>query len=156
MITREQLASISSRADVLSRRYYFLEKEDLIQEGYILLFELAKKDLTILQKHKAINNYFSNVERHAQYQQRIEQNSSSFLVEPDTAYKDDSVEEILERNEITRTLLDKLTRQEVVVVEWLSRGWNLDQIATTLGVSRNRTRELINHIIQIRKEIEDE
>ena len=155
MVTKELLSSVSSRAEVLSRRYYFLEKEDLMQEGYILLLDLEKKDLTNLQRHKAINNHFSNLERHAQHQQRIEQNSSSFLVDPDILHNDDSSEEILERNEITRALLDKLTQQEVVVVEWLSQGLTLNQIASILRVSRNRTRQLINHIINVRKEIED-
>lgn len=153
MVTRELLTSISSRSEMLSRRYYFLEKEDLLQEGYILLLDLEKKDLTNLQKHKAINNYFSNLERHAQHHQRIEQNSSSFLVDPDISHNDDSSEEILERNEITRALLDKLTQQEIVVVEWLSQGLTLNQIASILRVSRNRTRQLINHIINVRKEI---
>lgn len=156
MITQEQLKSISSRATVLSRRYYFLEKEDLMQEGYILLLDLEKKDLTNLQRHKAINNHFSNLERNAIRQQKVEQNSSSFPVEPDTACSLESISDNLEKNEITKILLDKLTRQEIVLVEWLSQGWSLDQISDALGVTRNRTRGLINHIITVRKEIEDE
>lgn len=156
MITKEQLESVASRATVLSRRYYFLEKEDLMQEGYILLLDLEKKDLTNLQRHKAINNHFSNLERNAIRQQKVEQNSSSFSVEPDTDCSAESILENLARNEVTKILLDKLTKQEIVVLEWLSRGWNLDQIATMLGVTRNRTRGLINHIISLRKEIENE
>ncbi len=63
--------------------------------------------------------------------------------------------EILERNEITRALLDRLTQQEVVVIEWLSQGLTLNQIATILRVSRNRTRQLINHIVAVRRQIEE-
>jgi DNA-directed RNA polymerase specialized sigma24 family protein len=156
MIPKEYLESVSSRADVLSRRYYFLEKDDLMQEGYILLMDLEKKDLTPLQKHKAINNHFSNLERHAQNQQKTEKNSSSFPIEPDISHDVEDISEVTERNEITKALLGRLSRQEVVVVEWLSQGLTIDQISTALGVSRNRTRGIINHIIDIRKEIEDD
>lgn len=155
MITTDLLDSITSRATTLSKRYYFLEKEDLMQNGYILLLELEKKELSDLQKHKAVNNMFSNLERHAQYQQRIEKNSSSFDIEPDIIPFEDYKEEILEKEEITRHLLKTLSHQEIIVVEWLSNGWTLDQIAKTLGVNRDRIRRIINHIIEIRKETEN-
>jgi len=155
MITKEQLGSVASRAKVLSRRYYFLEKEDLMQEGYILLLELEKKDLTDLQKHKAINNRFSNLERDAQYRQKIERNSSSFAIDPDTVYHSEDTDMVVEREEITTKLLEKLSKQETVVVEWLLEGWTLDQISDTLGVSRDRTRRIVNKIIEFRKEVEN-
>jgi RNA polymerase sigma factor (sigma-70 family) len=153
MITKDLLDSITSRAEVLCRRYYFLEKDDLFQDGYILLMELENKDLSELQKHKAINNRFSNLERNAQYRQKIERNTSSFEIYPDIPYNMEEADMVMEREEITSLLLDKLSHQEIVVVEWLSGGWTLDKIAQTLGVSRDRTRRIVNRIIDLRKEI---
>lgn len=150
------LDSVASRAEVLSRRYYFLEKEDLMQEGYILLMDLEKKSLGDLQVYKAINNMFSNLERHAQYQQKIEKNISSFEVEPDEISERESLDSLIEREELTRKLLEKLSKQETVMVEWLVEGWSLDKIAKAMKISRDRVRRIVNHIIKVRKEIEEE
>uniref|UniRef100_A0A6M3ITX1 Putative DNA binding, helix-turn-helix domain containing protein n=1 Tax=viral metagenome TaxID=1070528 RepID=A0A6M3ITX1_9ZZZZ len=154
MITKDLLSSVSSRADVLSRRYYFLEKEDLMQEGYMLLLDLEKKNLSNLQKHKAINNKFANLERDAIYRQRIEKNASSFEVEPDGPHNGESIDEVLEREEITHKLLEDLTSKETVIVEWLSQGVNIHQISETLGVSRDRVYKIVNEIIDKRRELE--
>jgi len=154
MITKDLLDSVSSRSDVLTRRYYFLEKDDLMQEGYMLLLELEKKNLSDLQKHKAINNKFSNLERDAVYRQRVEKNTSSFGIDPDVPHSGESIDEIIEREEITHKLLKDLTSREIVIVEWLSQGMNLYQISETLGVSRDRIYKIVNGIINKRGELE--
>ena len=155
MITEEFIGSIQTRSQMLANRYYFLEKEDLMQEGYILLLGLDKKEMPPLQVHKAINNMYSNIERHAQYQQRIEQNTSSFEIDPEEVYPEDNADEILERENITQKLLEKLSPREIVIVEWLSRGLNLDEIADIMRVGRDRIRRMVNNIIKKRKEIEN-
>lgn len=156
MITKDMLEAVSSRSDLLARRYYFFEKEDLMQEGYMLLMDLDKKDLTDQQKHKAINNKFSNLERDAQRRQKIERNASSFEVEPDAPQVAENIEEALAREEITQHLFKRLSVKERMVVEWLSQGRTIDMIAKDLGVKRDRAQRVITKIIAKRKEIEDE
>jgi len=155
MITKDLLDSIASRSDMLSRRYYFLEKEDLLQEGYIFLMDLEKKQLSDLQKHKAINNKFSNVERAASSRQKIEKNVSSFEPEPFPLHYESEADTLLEREDVTNKLLNKLSHQEIVIVEWLSQGWTLDKIAATLGVERDRVYKLVNQIVKKRGELEN-
>lgn len=154
MITKDLVDSVKSRAGVLARRYYFLEKEDMLQEGYIFLMSLDTTNLNNRQKHKAINNMFANMERHARYRQKIEKNISSFDTEVDSVDYAESPEEVMEREQITNQLMKKLNTQEVLLIEWLSNGWSLDKIASVMGLTRDRVRRLIAMIITKRKELE--
>lgn len=155
MITKDLVESIRSRAAVLSRRYYFLEPEDMMQNGYILLMELEKKKLSNLQKHKAINNMFSNLERNALVRLKVEKNQSSFGYEPDAVYEGENQEEQLEREQMTEMLVKSLTKQEVILLDWLSNGWSLDDMARALGITRDRVRRIVMGIINKRKELEE-
>jgi len=156
MITKDLLDSVASRAAVLARRYYFLEKEDLMQEGYIFLMELDKKPLSDKQKHKAINYMFTDLERHALRQQKIEKNMSSFPVEPDMPADSDTPEEVVEREQITNQLMATLSRQELLVLEGMIEGKAMDDIAAFLGIKRDTVRRIATKIIKKRKEIEND
>jgi DNA-binding NarL/FixJ family response regulator len=155
VITKDLLDSIESRAAVLARRYYFLEKEDLIQHGYAFLMQLDTKPLTNLQKHKAINYEYRDIERHALYQQKIEQNISSFGMEIDASTDLDIPEEALEREQITSQLITKLSKREILVLEWLTEGKTINEVGELLGITHDTVRRIAMNIVQKREEIEN-
>jgi hypothetical protein len=154
-MTKELLNSITTRSEMLSRRYYFLEKEDLLQEGHIFLLDLETKDLSLLQKHKAINNLYANLERHALYQQKIERNASSFGLEVDSVDGMENPEESLSREQITNQLLLKLTKKELLVLEWLSSGLTFEQIAELMCFEPDHIRRVAMRIIKKRTKLEE-
>lgn len=65
----EIVKGIKSRARVLHSQFPFLEYDDLVQDGYVLVLEIRNKhpDAHIMYIMKAINNYYSNVQDDARY-----------------------------------------------------------------------------------------
>jgi DNA-directed RNA polymerase specialized sigma24 family protein len=155
MLTKDLLDSIESRSTVLARRYYFLEKEDLMQAGYIFLMNLENTPLSNLQKHKAINYEYTDIERHALYQQKIEQNMSSFEIETDAIADSGTPEEIIEREQITDQLMNRLSRQEVLILEWLTEGRTFSEIGKLLGIKHDTVRRIAMRIMRKREEVEN-
>jgi len=157
MITEEMLNGIQSRAKFLSNEFYFLDEEDLCQEGVVLLLTLEKRNLPELKMFKAVNNLFSKIMRDASRRKRYEVNSSSFppgTLNEMNADDSESVEERLIKEQLTSKLLEATSGRERYIIDRLVDKKSIDEIAVELGTTRNNIRRLINKIINKRKEIE--
>lgn len=155
MITDEMIAGVQSRARVLSKEFYFLDEEDLCQEGIALLLTLEKRNLPEPRVFKAINNLFSNIMEKAILRKKYEVNSNSIMDGGlDSEDQSESPEDRVIREEITDKMMDGLSGREKYIIEALVDKRNLDEIAAELGTSRNNIRRLVNKIINRRKELE--
>lgn len=158
MITQELIAAVKDRAKMLAHAYYFLDKEDLIQDGVVFLLQLEKNEsLTKKQKYKAINNYFSNIQDKAKSRRVTEINISSLPEEFETPRMDiaEPLEARVEREQITDKLLETLDYQEKSALSMLSQGYTVKEIAQALGISKRLVIALFTKLKRRREELNE-
>lgn len=151
------LHGIKSRARFLSKRFYFLDKEDLVQDGKEFVINLEKRypqklDFEFIMK--SINNYYSNIHDVAILKNKTFVNISSLPFGPDAIDEQVDIEAQVIRSEISNILSQDLTDRERRIIGNLQDQLTIEQMANKEGISKAGIYEIIENIIAKRMLIE--
>ncbi len=147
MISDTVLHGVESRAKMLSRRYTFLEKEDLIQDGVETILRIQRAHAGIVDDNfllKSVNNFFSNVEDRAGRTQKLFVNN----IEMGTLdhYHHDIENEMIQRIDEDRfrnkSLKEKSAKTQMIY-SLVSSGKDIKETARRLGMSETGVRKQI-------------
>lgn len=135
--------AINSRAGVLAKWYHFLEYDDMVQEGQLLVLKLQNKygpDINTSFILKALNNHYSNIVDKAKVRNHREILFSCLQTEDGGDFMEllqsPDEQKILEEEDREDTL-SHLSDEETKMVGMLYEGYSLDEIGGSLGQKKD-------------------